>query len=389
MADASVDIDDTFGAALIGLLVASVLYGATILQTWIYFSLVSTSDLYRDKLLRIVHRLDRHSSKSDTRTTKALVFSLFFLDTMHLILCIRTIYWYLITNYNNPPALDASVWSMNIQTDFNGLIGLFVELFFARRVWMMSGNMLLTGVIVILATIHFSLGVVFTVRGFALGRFSLYSELTWVTCTGLGSAAAADIIIAGAMCWYLFHSRTGFKRTDSMLMALMLYSINTGLVTSVVATTAVITFAIMPTNFVWLACFWVLGKCYVNSFLAILNGRESIRERSTQPSDGVMHLSALRSVTQEDTLISHGGVTSISQKHTRPTLAVTVETTTEYKSDYRSSPNSPVSTTFLTTPRTQHPQLSPLPEVGSVDSRAPSVTSISIPHPNTRQRAYF
>ncbi len=34
----------------------------------------------------------------------------------------------------------------------------------------------------------------------------------WVTCVGLGSAAAADIIIATAMCYYLYTKRTGLKR---------------------------------------------------------------------------------------------------------------------------------------------------------------------------------
>ena len=37
-------------------------------------------------------------------------------------------------------------------------------------------------------------------------------KLQWVTCAGLGSAAAADIIIACALCYYLLKNRTGFER---------------------------------------------------------------------------------------------------------------------------------------------------------------------------------
>jgi hypothetical protein len=37
-------------------------------------------------------------------------------------------------------------------------------------------------------------------------------ELQWVTSAGLGSAAAADVIIAIALCYYLLQSRTGFER---------------------------------------------------------------------------------------------------------------------------------------------------------------------------------
>ena len=71
-----------------------------------------------------------------------------------------------------------------------------------------------------------------------------------VGCIGLGSGVLADALIAFSMCWYLYHKRTGFarheyilspfmpqiwlnfvSRTDSMIMTLMSYSINSGLLT--------------------------------------------------------------------------------------------------------------------------------------------------------------
>jgi hypothetical protein len=70
-----------------------------------------------------------------------------------------------------------------------------------------------------------------------------------VTCIGLGSGVVADILIAVSMCWFLYHKRTGFTRrvhlspltlyiwlsfvhrTDSMIMTLMSYSLNSGLLT--------------------------------------------------------------------------------------------------------------------------------------------------------------
>ncbi|KAJ6619504.1 hypothetical protein B0H10DRAFT_2025935, partial [Mycena sp. CBHHK59/15] len=44
-----------------------------------------------------------------------------------------------------------------VQTDFNGLIGLIVECFYARRVWIVSRNILLTLVILVLSVIHFGM----------------------------------------------------------------------------------------------------------------------------------------------------------------------------------------------------------------------------------------
>ena len=70
-----------------------------------------------------------------------------------------------------------------------------------------------------------------------------------ITCIGLGTGTVADALIAFSMCWFLYHKRTGFARrvyfslltpqiwlifvhrTDSMIMTLMSYSINSGLLT--------------------------------------------------------------------------------------------------------------------------------------------------------------
>ncbi|KAI0669207.1 hypothetical protein C8Q78DRAFT_1070814 [Trametes maxima] len=280
-------IDSTFGAALMGLVVGSCLYGVTILQT-----------NYGD----------------DSKLVKSLV-----PDTLHLILCTRTIYWYLITNFGNTDNLDWTTWYL--QTDFNGVIGLLVEAFFARRVWMMSRNWIVTGVILVLAALHF----VFTVQSFILGRFSKFKRLTWVTCVGLGAAAAADIIIAIAMCYYLYRKRTGLKRTDSIVTTLMVYSINTGLTTRF----AQFQFGAMPTNFVWLGFFWIMGKCYVNSFLALLNSRESLRDRVSKAAVQLNNVGNNRSFQTYST--------SGQPKHSPLSgVAVQVETITEYSSHYPS-----------------------------------------------------
>nr|VWO98573.1 N/A [Ganoderma boninense] len=216
-------IDSTFGAALDGLIVSACLFGITLLQTFSYF---------------------RHYPK-DKLYIKGLVILLTALDTIHLILCSRTIYWYLISNFGDTDNLDRITWSMALQTDCNGLIGLIVEVFFARRVWMMSKNWVITAIIVTLACLHFGQSHAPCHRPPQIPRTewaplaSQASEsdaestlrLQWETCLGLGAAAVADVIIAASMCYYLRKKRTGLKRTDSVVSLLMVYSINSGLLT--------------------------------------------------------------------------------------------------------------------------------------------------------------
>jgi len=257
---------------------SSILYGVTLLQTFLYYK----------------------QYPNDSWITKFLVFVLWLLDTAHLLLCTIALYSYLVSNFNNPAALHRSTWSMNLQTDCNGLIGFIVQCFFARRVWIMSRNRVLTVLIVVLAGFYCGLGVVFTVEGFLLQDTSRFPRLIWVTTTGLGSAAAADILIAVSLCYYLSKSRTGFARTDSLIATLIKYSLTTGLITSIIASISVVTFALMPTNYVWLAFFWLIGKCYVNSLLAALNTRESLREQVAPRENTFVQLTPFRAIVSSN-----------------------------------------------------------------------------------------
>lgn len=311
-------LDATYGAAFVGLIASAVLYGVTLLQTFLYYK----------------------NYPNDSWFTKSIVFTLWVLDSCHLCLCTTALYGYLVTNFNNPPALNRSTWAMNLQTDCNGLIGLIVQCFFARRVWKLSRNYLLTTAIVVFSCVHFSLGVFFTVQGFLLVDTSRFAKLIWVTSAGMGSAAAADITIAVSLCYYLMKSRTGFKRTDSLISTLMIYSLTTGLVTSFIAFIIVVTFAVMPNKYVWLGFFWLIGKCYVNSILAALNSRDSLREKASPNVDNTFfQLTPFRAVPDGNPWNSEPP----SPTADRQMLAVGVQIQTVSKTDYGSIVSPPPS----------------------------------------------
>jgi hypothetical protein len=48
-------------------------------------------------------------------------------------------------------------------------------------------------------------------------------------------AAAGDVLIAAMLCTMLHVQRTGFKKSDTMINKLMIFVVNTGLLTSVCA----------------------------------------------------------------------------------------------------------------------------------------------------------
>ncbi|KAJ7254374.1 hypothetical protein B0H12DRAFT_1233409 [Mycena haematopus] len=322
-------LQSTFGSAFVGLVVSAVLYGVTILQTYLYYRNYPDDSKILKWMVAILWYI------SEVNVFAVITNCDRVLDTAHIVLCTIAVYSVLVLHFNDPNILLTTTWSMNVQTDFNGLIGLIVEVFYARRVWIVSRNFYLTAIILVLAIIHFGLGIVFTVGSFQTAREN-FGNLVWVTSTGLGSAAAADMIIGISLCYYLSRSRTGIRRTDNLISTLMKYSLSTGFITGIIACLVVLTFGIMPNNFVYVAFFWLLGKFVhlsfsdglpnalllfspVNSVLAALNSRESLREKAQPGSVSFLNLSGVPS----------GARPPIMRK---PSLSVNVEvvSTTDY-----------------------------------------------------------
>ncbi|KAH9835130.1 uncharacterized protein C8Q71DRAFT_764232 [Rhodofomes roseus] len=99
----------------------------------------------------------------------------------------------------------------------------------------------------------------------------------WIMYYSLSIASCIDIFIAASLCYLLSRCRTGFCKTDSLISWLMFYTINTGLVTSMCSLVAVIMLAVFPRTFLTVAFQFVQVKLYINSYLAMLNARSSLR----------------------------------------------------------------------------------------------------------------
>ncbi|KAI0287966.1 hypothetical protein BC826DRAFT_728571 [Russula brevipes] len=126
-ASAVVDIRNTYGTLLIGLIVSAILYGVTIAQTWNYYW------YYRNR---------------DRKVLQGFVAFLFSLDTLHTILCAYSVYWYLVPNFGNVENLGWSMWAIDSQTEINGLVAFLVQLYYARRLYLMSNSIVFPAIIV-------------------------------------------------------------------------------------------------------------------------------------------------------------------------------------------------------------------------------------------------
>ncbi|KAI0939161.1 hypothetical protein AcV5_000654 [Taiwanofungus camphoratus] len=174
-------------------------------------------------------------------------------------------------------ALATPTWSITAHVLVAALNDVIVRGLFCRRVWKLSGrNLLLMACIVLSSLLSFAGLLACTIKGFAFHSFSDFAN----SSVGLGAAAFADVLIATSLCVLLRRCRTGFSRTDSVVRTLIVYSVNTGALTSLCAIASLVTYAVMPDSYVFLAIYFVLPELLLNSLLATLNARSSLRERN-------------------------------------------------------------------------------------------------------------
>lgn len=248
-------LDNTLGAAYIGNILAALLYGFTNVQMYLFFT------HYNDGVI-----------------LRLLVTFLWVLDTVHLALICHTIYFYAVTNFANPLAMLSVTKSIMAHVIITGISDVTVRGIFAYRVWLVSqGKKLLVASIVVPTLLCFAGSIAFPIRGLQIGTYAGFAQISWILYSAFVTGVVADSIIAAALCYNLARRRTGVRRTDSIVQVLMIYSINTGVLTSLCALCVLVMYATMPSNFVFIAFYFVLPKLFLNSLLATLNARERLR----------------------------------------------------------------------------------------------------------------
>ncbi|KAF7364187.1 hypothetical protein MSAN_01078000 [Mycena sanguinolenta] len=268
------EFDTTLGALCISYVLAWGLFGAVCMQCFTYFQ-----------------RFPR-----DSLWVKSLVIALLVLDTVQLLVIGQGTYYWIITHYGDPAILDAD----SPRTIFAAVlvtVNTSLSCFLARRVYILESfiplpdpdtnffvvsnrNIPLTALIVSLSTAYISMGLVAQVKIWQLKKLAQLYKVQTLTSVGLAFAAAADLIIAISLVLCLRRSRTGIKSTDSTVNSLVLYAMNTGLLTAIIALCDMIFFLVMPNNFIHLGFNFIAGKLYTNSLLATLNFRDTVRNKN-------------------------------------------------------------------------------------------------------------
>ncbi|KAI6026038.1 hypothetical protein EDC04DRAFT_227592 [Pisolithus marmoratus] len=239
----------TLGPALVGTTLASCLFGCSIVQTYGYY----------------------RRFPSDPMILRTLVAAVMLLTLAHIVCVVYWTWTMTVTAFGKPDEVTIFTPSRGANLVITPFICYLVQLFFAFRLFKFSGSWLLATICFILGGTSFVGTLVDAAR--ALNRQSMGGNMNaqyWLTILTLVSGATCDLIITAGLVFHLRKQRTLTKisRTIDLLDKLTIWSIETGLVTSINAILVTVFFSVQRTTFIWSALYIILADVYTNTFLA-------------------------------------------------------------------------------------------------------------------------
>ncbi|KAJ7240660.1 hypothetical protein B0H12DRAFT_1237275 [Mycena haematopus] len=209
----------------------------------------------------------------DRTSTKAIVYTLFILETAQTGMMTYFAYTIFGSGYGNLEVFDKSALEWFPVCILGSIIAGIVQLFYAYRLRAFSGSWIAGGVVTFLAVLQIGSGIG---QGIISERIVNRSRLAGrpITVTiWLVSSALCDVTIAGLMTYYLKRSEVISVRMRSNIARLVQYTVETGAITAIVATVQVTVQHTSPRHNYFETPSWTLGKLYSNNLLVLLNAR--------------------------------------------------------------------------------------------------------------------
>ncbi|KIY72490.1 hypothetical protein CYLTODRAFT_417883 [Cylindrobasidium torrendii FP15055 ss-10] len=251
--------DLTLGAYLVGVVMAAILLGVACTQAITYFTIYTNDPMW----------------------IKATV--IFSLATIwgHQISVTDKMYANTVTYYPDPTILSDIGWGLIAQTWFNAFTAICVQSFYYYRIYiLLNKSLYFPGVLFAGSVAQFVLAVIYAVKCGTIPAEEIPSLTNLVTAVN-SIGAGLDILIAFVMIAVLLRNRTGFRKTDSVITKLVAYCVNSGLLTSICALGTLLALRIAPNTYIAYPFYFCLGRVYVISLLASLNGRKGIKMESS------------------------------------------------------------------------------------------------------------
>ncbi|GJE98656.1 hypothetical protein PsYK624_148910 [Phanerochaete sordida] len=244
------------------------------------------------------------SFPNDGRIAKALVYSVFLIETAQTILVTHDAFNAYAKGFGNLVALGSAQMEWLAVPIFSGIVSATVQMYYAYRVSLLSGSRVLGLAICVIALLQGASAIAQGAQAFIIGNFADLATKAFASCAiWLAGSAACDVIIAACMTFLLLKKDTKIPATHAIVTKLVRLIVETGMLTALAATIDLILFLAFPHNSYHGCVALTLAKLYSNSLLVLFNSRMRIVGGRNASSVGSSYNSvATKSIVPQSTL---------------------------------------------------------------------------------------
>jgi len=215
----------------------------------------------------------------DRWSFKIMVLLLFTVESIHECLASASVWSYLIVRGSKDPLfLLSSNWGSVAMVIPAEICVILVDVFYILRMWkLMDKNKyaLLPFIPVLVGTAH---AIGFTVISWEFRYIWEFDKATYYLIMTASCKVLTDIAITVTMCALLSKRQSMIaSRSKFLLKALFIWTLTTGLLTSVSTVAYLVTYLSMSKNLVYVGVYLVRTKICANAMLASLNTRKALR----------------------------------------------------------------------------------------------------------------
>ncbi|KAF5389750.1 hypothetical protein D9757_006038 [Collybiopsis confluens] len=269
------DSPQVLGAIEIGAFLGIFLFGVIVVQAHIYFK----------------------NCANDSKWLVSLITLILILELGHTIATAQSVWWATIP-VANLSVVTENAWASAMCTLYAAVITCLVKGYYINRIRILTAKNWLAITGWFITSLDFAASVFGAVEAFLEVRNEVdqsdQKEWAWLITTSLALGAAVDVFIAAAMVYQLRQFRgnaraNSMKGTAELVNGLIIWTIETGLLTSFVSMAVLACFYMMEFNSIWFAVYLPLAKLYSNSLLASLNARPARRRRFSTHATSQLH----------------------------------------------------------------------------------------------------
>ncbi|KAJ7829222.1 hypothetical protein B0H14DRAFT_2810757, partial [Mycena olivaceomarginata] len=256
--------DTDVGPILLGIFLNTYLYGLVTNQ---YINYVN-------------HQFD------DPAWIRAVVIILFVVDTTHSAVGIYAAWDLCVTNFNNPNILGTLGWTTSYTAVAMATSSVVTQAFLIHRVFKLTKNKPLVVCLATMSIGGYVCGWIAAVKSAIMKRVGKLHQILPLVTSWLALFCIVDLLVTAILIFVLVHSKTGFRRTNTIINRLIRGAIQTGLFAAMAALCDLFCFIFAPhTNF-YMMFAYPLGRIYTNTLLDTLNARMVFYRMDQQSSFG-------------------------------------------------------------------------------------------------------